>query len=185
MGGGTFGCRLLGHVGFAHARRLRPGIGRLAGATDSFGSACDTKPERRIRASIRFGHECTFVPERRVSASIGFDRECTRNSDVGCVFDIYFGLAKVTAGSSFIISSGFISGSNTAGVKHISTGVEIGCSANIARGHSSAHVRGASKSRRDTNRRHARPSARIEYRLPVRISVAGVRPCGHRTGASR
>jgi hypothetical protein len=156
VGGGTFGCRVLGHLGFAHARRLRPGIGRLASPTDSFGSACDTNPGRRIRASI------------------GFDRECTRNSDVGCVFDIHFGLAKVTAGSSFIISSGFISGSNTAGVEHIGTGVEIGRSANTARGHSSAHVRGACKSRRDTNRRHARPSARIEYRLRVRISVAGV-----------
>jgi hypothetical protein len=154
VGGGAFGCRVFRHLGFAHARCLRSGIGRLASTTDSFGSACDSNPERRVSVGIRLDHECTLDP------------------DVGCVFDIYFGLAKVTASDSFI-SSSFLSGSNIVGIKHIRT--EIRCGANTARGHSCAYVRGVYKSQRDVNRLHARPSARIQYCLRVRISVAGVR----------
>jgi hypothetical protein len=159
VGGGAFGCRVFGHLGFAHDRCLRPGIGRLASTTDSFGSACDTKPERRIGISV----------------GICFDRECTFDPDAGCIFDIDFGLAKVAASSSFIVSGSVIVGSNSVCFKHICSGVEIGCSANTVSGHSSAHVRGACKTQRDTNRLHARPSARIEYRLRVRIDIAGVR----------
>ena len=138
MGGGAFGCGVFGHLGFAHSRRLRPGVGRRAGAgtADSFGSACGTSPERRVSAGIRF------------------DRECTFGVDVGCVFDIDFdfGLAKIASSGSFI------SGSNTACFKHIGAGAEIGRSANTCRGHSSAHVRGTCKNQRDTNRHHARPA---------------------------
>jgi hypothetical protein len=145
VGGGAFGCLVFGHLGFAHARRLRPGIGRLAGAADTFGRACDTGLGRRVSASVRFDRECLFDPERRVGVGIGFDRECTLDFDVGCVFDIYFGLAKVTASSSFIVGSGFISGRNTAGVRHIGIGAEISCRANTVRGHCSAHVCGTRK----------------------------------------
>jgi hypothetical protein len=141
-------------VGFAHPRRLRPGIGRLVGTADSFGSACDTNPER--------------------SAGIRLNRECTFNPNVGCVFDIDFGLARVTSSSNFIVSSSFIVGSNAACFKHIGTGAEIGCGANTASGHSSARVRGDCKNQRYTNRLHIRPGACGEYRLRVRIGVAGI-----------
>jgi hypothetical protein len=142
VGGGTFGRRVFGHLGFAHSRRLRPGIGRLAGAgtADSFGSARDSSSERRIRAGI-----C-------------FDRKYSFDADVGCVFDIDFGLAKIAPSSRFIIRS------DTVCFKHIGTGAEIGRSANTASKRRSAHVRGTCKNQRDTNGLHAR---------------------GHRTRASR
>jgi hypothetical protein len=186
VGGSAFGCRVFGHLGFAHSRRLRPGIGRRASATDSFGSPRDASPERRIS-------------ERRIGAGIRFDRERTFDPDVGCVFDIDFGLAKVAPGNRFVIRS------DAACFKHIGTDAEVGCSANTASRHSSAHVRGACKIQRDTNRLYARPSARVEcicvcirlcvsirlrvrarLRVCTRLRVCGrFRVRGHRTDASR
>jgi hypothetical protein len=131
VGGSAFGCRVFGHLGFAHSRRLRPGVGRRASTTDSFGSPRDTSPGRRINSERGISAEC------RISVGIRFDRECTFDADIGCVFDIDFGLAKVAPGNRFII------GSDTACFKHIGTGAEIGCSANTASRRSSAHVRGA------------------------------------------
>ena len=151
MGGGAFGCRVFGHLGFTYSRRLRPGIGRRAGATDSFSGPRDTSAERRIGVGIRFDRERTFDP------------------DVGCVFDIDFGLAKVAPGNRFVI------GSDGACFKHIGTGAEIGCSANTAGRRGSAHVRGTCKIHRDTNGLYGRPSARIEYSVGVWIDIDGGR----------